>query len=277
MSFAGSWYSDSAREVKTSMRLFAEAVEQQPYKAYGAILPHAGHAYSGYGISQFFSNAHLEAKRVIILAPSHYKKLYPDRIAYSNFEEYETPLGNIKGELLMSPPDFFDLDNESICLEHSAEMFYPFIKHYLPKSKMIVFLIPEISSSKKLEQISRSITETVDYNPKEDLIIASSDFTHYGARFGYTPFGTNTSQQAEQQVKELDNKYAQLLAAGKIKTVYENIEADRPSICGIYPAMLASSIMSNAGLNGSFVNYYNSNQVTAPSSDFVCYASVLFH
>lgn len=277
MQFAGSWYSSSARALTSSMQQFAESVDRKDYAAKGAVLPHAGHFYSGIGISQFFCNADKSAERLILFAPSHYKSLYADQIIYSDFQDIETPLGLIKAATLHSKDYIFTKENKTVQIEHSAEMFYPFIKQYLPDIQLMVFIIPKISSSKELEKMAKLLCRTINYNPENDLIIASSDFTHYGSRFGYTPFGSHDLPQIEEDVKTLDKKYAQLLSEGAIHEIYKQIEVDSPTICGIYPAMLAASIMKNADFSGELVSYYNSNQVTAASHDFVCYASILFH
>lgn len=277
MNFAGSWYSGSPEELVSSMNQFAENVSVQNYSAKGAVLPHAGHFYSGVGISQFFSNVDKNAERLILFAPSHYKALFEDQIVYSDFQEIETPLGLIKAAEFDTEDTLFIKEDETVQIEHSAEMFFPFIKHYLPDVELLVFILPRISSPDELQKISKIISQEIDYNSETDLIIASSDFTHYGPRFGYTPFDNNDLSKVEESVKALDEKYALLLAKGSINEIYKQIEIDNPTICGIYPAMLAASMMKNADLNGSFVSYYNSNQVTEPTLDFVCYASILFH
>ncbi len=277
MNFAGSWYSGSPDELVASMNQFAESVSRQSYDAKGAVLPHAGHFYSGVGISQFFCNVKRDAKRLILFAPSHYKALYEDQIVYSDFKEIETPLGLIKAADFQTEDNIFTKEDQTVQIEHSAEMFYPFIKHYLPEAELLVFIVSRISTPEELAKIARILSQEINYNPTTDLIIASSDFTHYGSRFDYTPFGNNDLTKVEESVKALDEKYALLLAQGSINEIYQEIETDNPTICGIYPAMLAVTIMKNADLNGSFVSYYNSNQVTEPTYDFVCYASILFH
>lgn len=277
MNFSGSWYSPSPEELVSSMNQFAESVSRQNYSAKGAVLPHAGHFYSGIGISQFFCNVNKNAKRLILFAPSHYKALYKNQIIYSDFQKIETPLGLIRAAEFKSGNALFTKENDTVQTEHSAEMFYPFIKHYLPDVELMVFIVAKISTCEELQKIAKNFSQEINYNKETDLIIASSDFTHYGPRFGYAPFDSNDLTKVEESVKALDEKYALLLTEGSINEVYKQIEIDNPTICGIYPAMLAAEIMKHADLNGSFVSYYNSNQVTEPSHDFVCYASILFH
>ncbi len=277
MRFAGSWYERNSKELVGDIKQFEKETSRSEFNASGAVLPHAGLLYSGRGISEFFVNANRNARRVIILAPSHYQYLPQNKIVSCCFDAFETPLGNIEGAVLNSSSALFVQDNCAVEVEHSVEMFLPFIKNYLPQVKLMVFLVPRISAASRLEEIAYEFGRAVNYSPKEDLIIASSDFTHYGQRFGYTPHGSSYSELLEKKVEMNDKKYANLISNAEIEKIYQYIEEEQPTICGIYPAMLAAKMMNSEGFDGDLVSYYNSNSMSYPSGDFVCYASILFH
>ena len=105
------------------------------------------------------------------------------------------------------------------------------------------------------------------------MIIASSDFTHYGSRFGHTPFGSHVNAHVVSSVRSEDVRVATLLAHGQIDTLVR----DRNTICGIAGAMIVSMVAKERGLEGYVADYYTSLDVLGgDASDFVAYGTILW-
>ena len=69
--------------------------------------------------------------------------------------------------------------------EHSIEMQLPLLQHSLaPGWRLLPVLVGQIEDS-AVREAARLIRPLVD---ADTLVVASSDFTHYGRRFRYMPF-----------------------------------------------------------------------------------------
>lgn len=226
-----------------------------------AVLPHAGLYYSAPLIKGFFEDISEAVKRVIIIAPSHYYALAGDQLVKSDFTLSETPLGDIV--TLPLEIEGAELSDKAIQREHALEMFLPFIKC---KNLEVSYLL--LSHLEARESISKLADKLESSLASSTAIIASSDFTHYGMRFGYTPFGNN----ADEKVKAHDLACASLLRDGKTAEAYRYTDG---TICGIAPALVVSELAKRRGYTGEITGNYTSNDVTGEkSSDFVSYVAV---
>lgn len=254
--YAGSWY-PADRQALGELIGRAESHGESVM----AVLPHAGLFYSAPLIRGFFENLDEKIRRVIIIAPSHYYALAEDQLVYSDFTLSETPLGNVDTIPLEAEGAY--LSDKAIEREHALEMFLPFIKN---KELAVSYLLLSHLSSR--ENIARLADRIEPFIKEDTALIASSDFTHYGKRFGYTPFG----QKADERVKEHDLSCAALLRDGRTAEAYKYIDS---TICGIAPALVVSEIARRKGLKGNITGSYTSNEVTGElAEDFVSYVAI---
>lgn len=149
-------------------------------------------------------------------------------------------------------------------------------------------LVPPWSGSTVLKEWARLLARGLIDSPGEPssrrvLIIMSSDFTHYGRRFGYTPFGTSGVTEA---VRKDDLDVARMVTDDDTAGLDRRME--RPlTVCGRYPIrlgmelsnLLCRSVPSADGSNATrrIADYYTSRDVTGTTDpDFVCYCTILF-
>ena len=259
--FAGSWYPDDPVILRRLIERSKETKKVPPARF--ALLPHAGLSYSAMGIAPFFGDFDQSVTRLLIVGPSHYAHVPVDRIITVPFASYETPLGSLEGFALHGAKA---AHAPTLQREHSIEMILPFIAELKSPPKVSTALINHFSSLKTLDEASDSLI-----GQDEGLsIIASSDFTHYGPRFGF-------SALSEKEVKERDVRVAHLLADGKIEEAFSFFTGNHHTICGWASALLAANIAKRKGMNGEGVSYYTSNDVAGrDGGDFVAYATVLW-
>lgn len=255
--FAGSWYPNNP----TDLRALVTPVDSPAKRACLALLPHAGLYYSGRGIAPFFAELDPSMTHLAIIGPSHYEPIYRDQITTAFFDSYHTPLAKLSGFEL---PGSSHVHAQTLGREHSVEMTLPFIAA-LPNPPIIATaLINEITSLKKLEQLTDVLTQ-----PSLG-VIASSDFTHYGRRFGF-------AGQTPEEVRTRDVHVAHLLAAGEIEAAFEFFTQDEHTICGWASALLVANLARRKNFVGEVVSYYTSNEVTNSADDeFVAYATILW-
>lgn len=255
--FSGLWYPSKTEELDGIVDVEGEG----DYTA--AVLPHSGLFYSAPLISAFFKHMGNDKRKVLILSPSHYYPLEADRFYAADFSLSETPYGDVRTYPFPCSADLF---NDAIATEHGIEMFLPFIG----KKKLSVSyaLLSSISSLDNLKRMGDELISVLD---SETAVIASSDFTHYGRRFGYHPYGND----ALDAVIGDDLEIGTLLAEGDVEDVFAIHE--RTTICGIAPAMLLSYMMREKGYSGTLADHYTSYDVyPQQKDDFVSYVDVLW-
>ena len=285
--YAGAWYAQQADELREEIDRYVEAASKGPdrYEPVAAVLPHAGIFYSGRGIAALFANLPEQTRRICILSPSHYTYLQPGRLTSADFSSLETPLGDI-GYRPLCPQLGEEVklcDSKALKEEHAVEMFLPFIAraNELREQSIEVSmgLISQIQEEKTLSHIAGHLLEILgkeELLDRKTLLIASSDFTHYGDRFGHTPFGTDDMVKAMDSVKEDDLWFAGNFAEGQVSQLLDRCAQEHPTICGFAPALIVSAMAKELKLKGVVADYYTSNDLSqVVLEDFVAYCSII--
>lgn len=279
--FAGSWYPKDKNVLEGLLKQAFSSVKGQPPSSFCAVLPHAGLSYSALGMADFFYNLPPQAERLVLLAPSHTTSLNPDRLVGGSFTSYATPLGNIEGFSLPSVHKGFD---QAIEREHAVEMVLPFIA-YMNKSreKQLTYcpsLISKITNGFVLSELCDELVSVIGRKSLqcgETLLVASSDFTHYGRRFGYAPYARLGKDEQRDRVREDDLVLARLLAEGKSEEAFALFTEKKPTICGIAPSLIVSEVARRMGFSGKVASYYSSYDIASSSAEsFVAYCTILW-
>ncbi|MFP4329897.1 MAG: AmmeMemoRadiSam system protein B [Spirochaetaceae bacterium] len=289
--FAGRWYPEEEAALTCDLEGYLARAEGRPGKVRGAVLPHAGLSYSGYGMADAFASlrdawergADTPPRRVLLLSPSHYHPLPADTLTVESFASHQTPLGSIRGD-----PEFWGSGeglrpgNREVEEEHGTELFFPFIRHILPEETTLSLgLVAPLSSLETTERLASLILERLERRDELDstLILVSSDFTHYGTRFDYAPFGSAATEddlpRLEAAVESEDRQVAQMAAASDSEALLRRYGSPI-TVCGRYPILLGASLFPRLGATGELVRYYNSNSFGPRRGEFVCYCSIVF-
>jgi AmmeMemoRadiSam system protein B len=162
--------------------------------------------------------------------------------------------------------------------EHSIEVQVPFIQHLFADAKILPIVVPPSQQAVSLgEAIGDIIASDKD---KKIVCIGSTDLTHYGPRYGFTPMGTGA--KALQWASEVnDKKFIDLAlkldATGLLASAAENLNA-----CGGGAAAAAVAAAKKLGkTKGILLAHTNSNEVMikkmgTSSTDAVGYAAIVF-
>ncbi len=255
--FQGAWYPEDASALSAMIK-----TKKTTNGNRFAILPHAGLMYSALYINEYFSALSSEIKRIIIISPSHYHYLESDVLITANFTSSHTPLGTIKTEKF----PFGLVADSFIQDEHGVEMVLPFIAK-AGDIAVSYILISSLSSVESATKIALMIEKTMD---DATGIIASSDFTHYGALYGYMPYGIN----GYDRVIEEDRKIAELMADNNWEEAVTRARGG--TICGIAPSVITSIIARNKKMKGRVGMCGTSADSTRDRNNFVSYCTVLW-
>lgn len=243
---------------------------------------------------------------MFILGPSHH--VYFKNVAYlSGVDQYETPLGNLPvdtevvAELCQSKL-FKRMDIDTDEDEHSFEMHAPFIYAQtanLPQG--VPKIVPIMISAADADFNTNIATILSSYLADEcNTFVVSSDFCHWGARFGYTEYTpvasleelgpaklklrTKSSDHFEiyQSIEYLDKYAMKVASTGSSARWKKYIQLTGNTICGQKPiAILLETIEIVKNATGgstdygklSWIGYAQSSRVTDISDSSVSYAS----
>ena len=237
------------------------------------ILPHAGWAYSGetaWAAVRAVRGA--KFRRVVVLAPSH-RAWIENRLVAPESDAVSTPLGEIRIDrdwldrlALVAPV----AKNDRIhAAEHAAQIEYPLLQLALGAEFTIVPLIIGSLGQDQMGMCARALARLMD---AETLLVLSSDFTHYGDDFSYTPFGTGGGEDVRRKVAASDDEAFGYIAKGDAAGFAAFIKRTGATICGHVPIELALRAFPG-GTTLVRRKYATSSDDSGDYSRFVCYVA----
>ncbi|WP_366922312.1 AmmeMemoRadiSam system protein B [Metallumcola ferriviriculae] len=145
----------------------------------GAVVPH--HLLAHQLISQVFSRfRQQEPSLLVLVGPNHHNR--GERIITGTWD-WQTPFGTVEvdrevvGKLLDAAP--VKQDDMVLDSEHSIGNLMPFIKFYLPETKVVPLILHHDVSRQEAKLLAEQLNEVTDEGA---VIIASVDFSHYLTR-----------------------------------------------------------------------------------------------
>ena len=270
---AGSWYpgSRAALEAQVDGFFAAAKVKELPGKVVGIVSPHAGYRYSGqcaaYGYKALKPG---DCDVVVVMAPSH-------RMAFRgasvlDVDAYKTPLGLVPTdreacESLRKSPLFSNVP-QAHAMEHSLEIQLPFLQRRLGEFKLVPIVIGRFGTG-DFPTAATAIRDSVA--GRRALFVASSDFTHYGARFGYRPF----TDDVQERLKKLDMGAVDYILAKDMGGFVDYKERTGITCCGWQPIATLIAISEDTW-RPELLHYYTSGQMTGDWDSSVSYVSLVF-
>jgi len=270
-SLAGSWYSSDPEELKKQFASFFEKAQPETIEnVIALILPHAGYQWSGQTAAFGLKTIGKTYKRIVVIGPSH-RTAMEEIISVPRATHFETPLGQIPldTEFMDKLLKFPMVQNvpHAHQSENSIEMEIPILQYCQEDFK----LVPIVAGQCSLEAVKKAgaiLRTLVDENT---LVIASSDFVHYGSNYGYVPFTENIPEQ----IKKVDMGAYQYIANLDAKGFMEYKRKTGATICGFVPIAILLSMMSEPS-KAHLIKYEASGELTGDYTNSVSYMSIAF-
>lgn len=241
------------------------------------IVPHAGYRFCVKTSMNAFRNLDPSAyDRVFVLGPSHQIPISNCTIADAT--SAESPYGEIPFDTEVCntltskyPKLFKKLDCETASIEHSMEMEFPLLKYVFKNKpfKVVPIMIGQLSfdaCTATAEALSEFVTD-----PKT-LLVISSDFCHWGGRFGYT-YLPSIDGQVYEKISKLDHDGADMISTGDPKQFKQYLDKTKNTICGRNAILIMMNIFK--GKHAQFLHYSQSSQITSKSDSSVSYFSAI--
>lgn len=279
------WYPSDPDRLAKQIDGFLEEADPPslPSKPAALIAPHAGIAYSGKVAAAAFKTLQGHpCKRAVVLGFSHSRRFRGGAIL-KDVTAYATPLGEIPVDRAacdrLLKLDVFSPHPEVHRREHSLEIELPFLQRVLKDFTLVPIMVGQVEPP-VFEQMAQALAPLVDENT---VLVASSDFTHFGRGFLFMPF----TEDIPENLKRIDFSAAEKIMAldadGFLKQLDENgvgrsPEHRRPqTVCGRAPITLMIQTLNRAGTyKGVRLAYDTSGRMTGDYNHSVSYMAIGF-
>lgn len=278
---AGSWYPADAAVLRAQLSGYLAAASQAKEVApagrlLGIVAPHAGLRYSGRTAASVYRLvAAAKPNRIFVLGPSHYERLRG--VAVVDGQRFDTPLGALRidtvarNKLLLHP--LFSRSPQADAREHSVEMQMPYLRQVAPQAHVVPLIVGQLT----LHEVRRVADAIRALLVPGDLVVASSDFTHYGPRFRYLPFKGSEAQPKNlpASLERLDRRAFASLEAGDLPAFWRFKHETNDTICGFYPVSILRAILGPK-VRGKLVHYDTSGRGEKSYENSVSYLAIAF-
>jgi hypothetical protein len=248
---------------------------------WGGVVPHAGWICSGAIAAEAI--AALAAQRpqvdlVVVLGAIH-TPLPVERGILDSFSRWMVPSGEstvtagIRDELTGKWPQFV-IDDRFHVREHAIEVELPLIQSMWPSAAILPIEMPPVSQAADL---GRKVARTVKAMGLSAVYLASSDLTHYGPNYQFTPAGIG--EAGLNWALGNDQRLLELISGLAAEKIVPEVQA-RFNACGAGAIAAMIAACQEAGATQAVVlRHQNSYQTLAsvapqPPTNAVGYAAV---
>ena len=146
------------------------------------------------------------------------------------------------------------------------------MKHFFPEATVLALGVPP--SMAAVREVSAAVTDTAKNRKSNILVMGSTDLTHYGAGFGFTPMGR--AGEAHDWVREVNDRAViramlDMDAQGVIREGMSHKNA-----CCSGAAAAAILVSRDLGAVKGIEMDYATSYEKSPGESFVGYAGILF-
>jgi len=276
--FSGSWYPGRRAELEALLeRLFDGSLKRTGpsllSRPLAFVVPHAGLDYSGTVAASAYR--HLQAakpERVFILGFTHSGGV--PGVSIPDIDAFETPLGEVKVDRaaareMASGGQFATVAESQVC-DHSVEIQLPLLQKVrgVPVVPLYVGHLDNTERHAAAQALAQQIRPG-------DVLLASSDLTHYGKSFNYEPFPAGPD--VDRRLFELDSRVID--AAGSLApTLFlDTLHELHSTVCGYQPVALlleTLGLLPGEEVFQQTLDYQTSAEITGDFEHVVSYGSL---
>lgn len=276
---AGRWYPGDADALARQIDGWLEQASptELPGKPYGIISPHAGYRFSGQVAAAGYRTLRGHSyRRVIVLAFSHrYASSYQGVDVPAEVTAYETPLGRVPldrraCDQLLAHPVYASHPGVDRG-EHSLELQLPFLQRVLGDFQLVPLLVGRM----EVADYTAAAKVMLPLLDSETLLVASTDFTHFGPNYGYEPF--DSGADVPQMIRQLADQAGRQILESDFDGFLQHTRNTKDTICGRGPVSLLLRAQSmQGGATGFLAAYDTSGRITGDWTNSVTYQSFVF-
>ena len=246
------------------------------------IVPHAGYEFSGACSANFYKEMlqHELPNLIFIIGSNH-----SGFSSALTTDDFETPFGTAKTdvEIVNKLSNELGIDISELVHrnEHSIEVQIPFLQYIYKIRKQKFRIVPLIiaedidyaDAGRKIREIISEFEENRKES-KKSTIIVSTDLTHYGMKYGYSPY-FGSVKSVLQKIRNHDLKAISIIKQLDSKKLLSFVNISQPTICGVYPVLVMMEALENVK-KASLLKYYTSADINKKYDEIVSYSSIEF-
>jgi MEMO1 family protein len=238
------------------------------------VVPHAGLEYSGTVAASAYR--HLQAakpERVFILGFTH--RGGRPGVSIPGIGAFQTPLGEVTVDRaavreIASGGQFAMIAESEVC-DHSVEIQLPLLQKAVAGVPVVPLYVGPLDGTER-RVAAQALAQHVRPG---DVLLASSDLTHYGRSFGYQPFPAGPD--VDRRLFLLDSRV--IAAAGSLDpTLFlDTLRELDSTVCGYQPVALLLETLGILGSDDVFqqtLDYHTSAELTGDFEHVVSYGSL---
>ena len=193
---AGQFYPEGRVECVNEIEQYLEdrpITCKLPDEITGGIVPHAGWVFSGALSAMVFSaikKANNQIDTFVFLGAAH--SATGSGLSVFDRGRWVMPMGDVEideelADSVIMRTGFAKSNPFAHHGEHSIEVQIPFVQYLFPRARILPIIVPPVSAAVDFGKLlAELVRETKD---KKVCVIASTDLTHYGPRYGFYPQG----------------------------------------------------------------------------------------
>jgi AmmeMemoRadiSam system protein B/AmmeMemoRadiSam system protein A len=270
---SANWYPAEPEGLRQALdRAFARRQSAQPQrkKLLALVAPHAALSYSGSVAASAYQRLD-HPDNIILLGFSHRRA--NGGIVAPDVDAYTTPLGRINvNRRAIAEMGIRTLPEGRIC-DHSIENQLPFVQRAAPGAAVIPLFVGRLSED-ELEAAGRKLAARL---AQGDVLVASTDLTHYGANYGYEPF-PNDSELPE-RLRTRATEIMERVGSLEVASLDRYLADTRENVCGWAALRLLMTTLRNwnEAVYPVQVDYLASGALTRDYSVSVGYGAMAFY
>jgi len=254
---------EQIREIESAGRYML--TQLSPVRIFGAVLPHAGHLYSGYQTIPFFemiNRLEMVPETFVIVHPNHSGHGLP--LAVDDADVWRNSIGDVPIDREFAAALDLPYDRLAHAREHSAEVIIPFMQYYFgdhPFSIIPVCLMDQSFENSVL--VAERIRDAIRLTGRKILVLASCDFSHF---------------LPPEDGKQKDQLVLESILSRNTKGVEMAVKKHHVSVCGYGPIMALMEYAGglNPGYKMEILARGHSGEVI-PSREVVDYISMIMY
>ena len=210
------WYPRDSQEISR----FLSEFERPSLLSRAAIAPHAGWYYSGRVAARAVCTLEPKAETVVVLG-GHLPSGAPPLFAME--DAVKTPFGPMSIDSELRSLLQKELNGaEDRYRDNTVEVLLPMVRYFFPNAMLLWLRLPAETASfeagRKIFQAASELNRNVD-------VLGSTDLTHYGLNYGFSPKGTGKA--ALRWVREVnDANFISAVESGRRDEVLLRAEQD---------------------------------------------------
>jgi AmmeMemoRadiSam system protein B len=263
------WYPREKNEIEHFLSEFVDAPHKN--QALAAIAPHAGWFYSGKIAAHAVSSLRPDFDTLVIIGghlPAQFAPLFAMEDAV------RTPLGVMPIDTELRCALMREVGGqEDRYQDNTVEALLPMAHYFFPDARLLWMRLPANISAHEAGKSLSALS-----GGRVVAVIASSDLTHYGPNYGFTPKGCGG--QALQWVREVnDRNFIQAVESGDPASALERARADSSS-CSAGAVLGAMGFAAAKGAGPARLLEYGTSadagKIGGIPDSFVGYAAMMF-